>query len=188
MAVIPTPSSGPIDAIDINRALDRADTTTMSMNGSAERALAEVPSGQISFSDFYDKPAAGVVMTDQSSLGFAFSGTATGGALFQSNGEYYRNLNFSYTQISGEWYDTPAAGVGSDYQIRATQVSSSGVASRVGPTLGVWHSLSSNRHWYISTTTSGNKTWVLDIEIRDATTLAVLGSARYTLNAEVSPF
>lgn len=62
MAVIKTPASGEIDAIDINLALDRGVSTTMSMNGSAERELAEVLSGQIKFSDFYDKPSAPAIV------------------------------------------------------------------------------------------------------------------------------
>ena len=49
------PSSGPISASDINVELGRASNAYFDINGAAERALAGVPSGTISFSDFYGK-------------------------------------------------------------------------------------------------------------------------------------
>lgn len=50
------PLSGTLALSDVNTELGRASTTTISMNETAVRALAEVPSGQISMSNFYGKP------------------------------------------------------------------------------------------------------------------------------------
>lgn len=49
------PSSGVITAAMINTELGRSSSATFDINGASERALAEKPSGQISFSDFYGK-------------------------------------------------------------------------------------------------------------------------------------
>lgn len=49
------PSSGPMSAAMINTELGRSATAPFSMNGAAERALAERPSGSIAMSDFYGK-------------------------------------------------------------------------------------------------------------------------------------
>lgn len=128
----------------------------------------------------------GVSITNQAPSGVAlFPGTATGGAYFQNNGSYYNNSNFSYTAVTGEWYDPLTVGIGGDYDIRAVLVSQSGTATRTGPTLSTWHSLATTRHWYIQTNSLGFKSWVLDISIRDATTLTVLDTARYTMSVEV---
>lgn len=53
------PSSGPMTAAMINVELGRAANAPFDINGTEERALAEVPSGEISFSDFYGKSAGG---------------------------------------------------------------------------------------------------------------------------------
>lgn len=130
-------------------------------------------------------PLATVTLTNQqpSSLGFG-TVTTTAGAYFNTNGIYYNSANFVYTAVSGQWYDPTTTGIGSSYQIRATQVSTSGTATRSGPTLNTWHALSTARHWYIQTNSLGYKSWVLDIEIRDASTLVVVASARYTMAVE----
>lgn len=49
------PSSGTLQASDINVELGRAWNHFFDMNGAAERNLAGKPSGTISFSDFYGK-------------------------------------------------------------------------------------------------------------------------------------
>lgn len=51
------PASPPIKASDINIELGRAGNAAFDINGSAERTLAGVPSGAISFSDFLGKAA-----------------------------------------------------------------------------------------------------------------------------------
>ena len=49
------PASGPMSASIINVELGRAVGAYFNLNGAAERALAQVPSGQIAFSNFYGK-------------------------------------------------------------------------------------------------------------------------------------
>lgn len=51
------PAAGPISASDINVELGRAATDPFDINGAAERALAGVPAGAISFDDFHGKSA-----------------------------------------------------------------------------------------------------------------------------------
>jgi len=71
------PSSGTITAAQINAELGRTATAYFNMGGSAERALAGRPSGQISFSNFYGKsnlpPASSLT-----SRGFEYSGWTSG--------------------------------------------------------------------------------------------------------------
>lgn len=54
------PVSGPMTAAMINLELGRAGTAQFSINGADERGLAGIPSGPISFSDFYGKSAGGL--------------------------------------------------------------------------------------------------------------------------------
>lgn len=92
---------------------------------------------------------------------------------------YLRGIlsNGSYT----DWLDTaPDAGSAADFEIRATEVSNTGSATRTG-TLDTWLALSSNRSWKIEGSTSGDKTWTLDFEIRDIYSNIVRATARYTL-------
>lgn len=49
------PTSGIMTSAMINQELGRSATSSFSINGVAERALAEVPNGSIAFSDFYGK-------------------------------------------------------------------------------------------------------------------------------------
>ncbi len=51
------PGSGAMAAALINVELGRASTAPFDINGAAERALAGVPTGAISFADFYGKSA-----------------------------------------------------------------------------------------------------------------------------------
>jgi len=63
------PSSGQISMNDVNVELDRSGTTTISLNDADVRALAGVPSGQISLSNLYGK----------SNVGENWSGNLVGG-------------------------------------------------------------------------------------------------------------
>jgi hypothetical protein len=90
----------------------------------------------------------------------------------------------SYEFSSGGTGWTFLSGVGSEYQIRATQVSNTGTAFRTG-TLNTFESLSSNRTWSISTNSLGFKDWVLTIEIREAVGNTIVASATLDLSVEV---
>jgi hypothetical protein len=91
------PSSGQISMNDVNVELDRSGTTTISLNDADVRALAGVPSGQISLSNLYGKSNVGEnwsanlvagfngygVMTDNGT-NWAVS-TSTGYVLYSTN-------------------------------------------------------------------------------------------------------
>ncbi len=83
--------------------------------------------------------------------------------------------------VIGDWL---LSGVNSDYEIRATEVSQSGTATRTG-TLNTWLVMSSDRTWRITKTSgSGTADWIIDMEIRPAGGGANLDTCRITLNVE----
>ena len=63
------PASGAIDAAAINVELGRASTAAFDINGSAERTLAGIPSGAISFSSFYGKSSVITLDTQTVTIG-----------------------------------------------------------------------------------------------------------------------
>lgn len=75
--VFDLPTSGQIAASDINEELGRSPTADFSINGAEERALAEVPSGEIKFSDFYGKSAGshnwGIAPSPATSYGYSLT-------------------------------------------------------------------------------------------------------------------
>lgn len=86
------------------------------------------------------------------------------------------------TTIAGEWR---ISGVGSDYDIRASVVSVTGVGSNIGDIRGSWLNLGTDRLFTAQKSAAlGIREEILTVEIRDATTLAVLVTATYTLQAE----
>jgi hypothetical protein len=90
------------------------------------------------------------------------------------------DFDFGAVEI-GTWL---LSGVNSDYEIRATEVSQSGSATRTG-TLNTWMAMSSDRTWRITKTSgTGVTDWVLDMEIRPAGGGANLDTCRITLTAE----
>jgi hypothetical protein len=82
--------------------------------------------------------------------------------------QQYRWLNFSAPE---------------DYDFRATEVSSSGTATKTGTT-GSWSNIASDKALFITQTASGQSQWVLDMEIRRASDLVVVASCRVTLNTD----
>lgn len=92
--------------------------------------------------------------------------------------DFFKGQTGSYTTLTNEWLQSLAAGdAAANYEIRATEVSRSGAATRVG-TLGTWLSLSSDREWQMLDQAE-TASWVLTLEIRRGTTVAV--SATITL-------
>lgn len=74
-------TSFPLSASDINVELGRSAGAAITITGSSERALAEVPSGPIAFSDFLGKPTGG--------------GVASGAFLAVSNQASGSSINFT---------------------------------------------------------------------------------------------
>lgn len=88
------------------------------------------------------------------------------------------------TSISGEWR---VSGLGSAYDVRASIVSTTGVGSDTGDVRGSWLNLGSDRTFTRAKSAAlGITEQVLTVEIRDASTLAVLSTATITLQAERS--
>ena len=93
--------------------------------------------------------------------------TCVAGIRFLSGGILQRRQNATYTAYSGEWCDPQSVGVGSDYDIYAQSISSSGVSSSSG-TFNTWLNLGSNREWNISRTTTGTATRTIRFSFRPA--------------------
>lgn len=97
--------------------------------------------------------------------------------------------SLTLSDLSGNdwWTGKPQVAIGSDYEVMATQISSSGAGSLVG-TVGVWTLISSFQLWTWEVT--GNNVEVftttdLLIEIRDLATSTLQDSATITLNANL---
>lgn len=95
-----------------------------------------------------------------------------------SDGDVYESNTLGTVSLE-TWLD---GGSSSDFEVRATL--NSGTLSS-GAT-GSWLSLSSDREWSVTRTTLGSASAELLIEIRNATTQAVLTSATITLTATVA--
>jgi hypothetical protein len=80
------------------------------------------------------------------------------------------------------------AGAASAVDVRLTQNSLTGAGVMGGAALATWLNCGTTRTWTLTNTTNGNNnsTFTGTMELRDATTLAVLDSATVTLSANVS--
>jgi len=72
-----SPISNQPSASEINVELGRASNAAFSMNGAAERALAQVPTGTISMNDFIGKSAGGAAYTGTLTVGTGVIGGIT---------------------------------------------------------------------------------------------------------------
>lgn len=81
------------------------------------------------------------------------------------------------------------AGHQADYDVRFTQISTSGLSSyRVGPTVNVWHSLSTTRTWYINVPSGGFRTgsWNGHLDIRmNASPQTIMANCAVFMSATV---
>lgn len=96
------------------------------------------------------------------------------------------DLNLSATSVTpkqnpSQWNAAKVAGVGDDYEVRATQVS--GSPPNVGDVLNTWLSLSAARAWGMSRSAQGSTTGTILVEIRRDT--SILASAEQLLDAVV---
>ena len=98
--------------------------------------------------------------------------------LLNSNGKAQYSLNLAaYVDITGEWL---LGGVNSDYEARFTPTIGTLTSGPTG-----WNVLSTSREWAVERTSSGSKSCTGTLEIRNATSLAVLDTATIVLSATV---
>jgi len=131
--------------------------------------------------------AAGLTVTlSTKTIGSAAISPATCiiGIYLQNDGQAKRNVNGSYIDISGEWLSSVAAGNGTGYSVRATEVSSSGTFTKNG-TMNSWLALSTTREWDgTKSSGTGNYQWVIDLAISDDGGSTTLLTARITMDGE----
>ena len=109
-------------------------------------------------------------------------GTSNAEVTFLNNGTYTGTGNIQ--GFSGNWI-TPTSAAGSAYDIRMTRNSG---ATPTGSTTGIWLSLGTTRTWTISQSGIGTTASNVTVEIRNASTLAVLsdGGGAFDMTADVS--
>lgn len=107
----------------------------------------------------------------------ASPGVANATLTFNSDGTYAA----SDGTPSGNWATPGSVGIGAGYDIRWT----TGTGTLSTGTADTWQSLSTNRVYGRNRTGVGSNEATGTIEIRDASTLAVLTSSAGTLTAEV---
>ena len=116
-----------------------------------------------------------VSITDQNVADITLTPTdATATYTLQSGGNVVNHNSLLLEQ----WLLKGAAG---DYEARATVLS--GDPPNSG-TLNTWLALSTTRSWSQTQTTPGVRSGEITVEIRDATTLAILDSATINITAE----
>lgn len=92
-----------------------------------------------------------------------------------ADGQVYAGAGPSVVET---WRDV---GSNPDFEVRATHVSGSTPTG----TYGSWLALTSTRDWILGRSTVGTSSGVVDFEIRNASTLAVLDTARITFSVTV---
>jgi hypothetical protein len=109
-------------------------------------------------------------------------GTAAAEVTFTNAGAYTGSGNIQ--GFSGNWI-TPTSAAGSAYDVRMTRNSGS---TPSGSATGVWLSLGTTRTWTITQPGAGTTASNVTVEIRNASTLAVLsdGGGAFDMTADVS--
>lgn len=100
--------------------------------------------------------------------------TSNAAYVVAANGNVYDQLS---TLLEG-WLD---AGVNNQFEVMATWAG----LSVSGPAKNTWNALTADREWSVSQTSVGGITRTLTVQIRNASTLAVLTTATITLTAQV---
>lgn len=157
--------------------------TTISMNNVRNKSITNLPANQgvtgatFSFGDF--------------STAFANIEYANDGRLYYNSGETTGSGSGTISDywLLSNWYDNST--IAGQYEIRATQISSFGTASRSG-TLNTWENLGTTRGWGISVsgfTSTGLRSWALTIDIRETAAFnasqPIVASHRIDLECEV---
>lgn len=180
------PASGIISANDINIELGVGGTTTFSLNQASARALAGVPSGTISYSDFYGASAGSVTLPGTTTFNTQAAGapttTQTAGFKFKTDGTIDKMNNGVDAYIQDWWSAAPSGGIGSSYQVRAT-LSGGSAPNGSSSALNTWFTMSSDIHWLASQGSIGSRNCVILVQIRDVATMTIQDSATYDMTA-----
>jgi hypothetical protein len=143
-------------------------------------------SGTISLTDFYGAVAAPPVTVTLTNRTVAISSdflSTQAYVLFETNGTLViPNGLGGTTLITGEWATPVTAGVGSNYQVRATL--STGTTP-TGPALGTWWTINTARQWSVTDTIADSVpvTSTIVISIRDVATSTIQDTATITLSS-----
>lgn len=125
-----------------------------------------------------------IKLTSPVAVSFASGGvsTASTGYRAANDGFIYTAAGASLTFAQQEQWDSQPATVG-EYDIRVTVNSGTTPA---GSATGSWLNLASTRTWTLTAAIGTTRTCDLTVEIRSATTLAVLATASVTLTSEAT--
>lgn len=178
------PASGQISMSQINTELGFSATAQISLNTTAVRTLAGVPSGQIDLNDFWGKSSYAATLSASSNSCLSISPTnANAGFRIDSDGYVY-STGFSNGTYTQRYLWKTGGGTVSDYQCRWTNT----LGTLSGGTAGTWLACSSDNTWTVTVTTDGfaSKTCEGTVEIRMAASPnTVLATASVTLEAVV---
>lgn len=83
-----------------------------------------------------------------------------------------------------EWIDDFCSGSASDYEVRLSQTSSTGTATRTGPTLASFHTISATQQWTWTKTNVGSFSWTGTMTIREIANTSNTVSATVTISIE----
>jgi hypothetical protein len=125
--------------------------------------------------------APGAVIANRTVSASVFAGTASAGYQLANTGQTQTkngNTSAAYANVGETWL---VSGVVGNYDVRATLQSGS---APTGGTLNTWENLASSRSWNLNMGAIGVVVCTLLIEIRNATTLAVVDSASIILESE----
>lgn len=133
----------------------------------------------ILFRDIADPLIGTVSIADMTVNSIMAGGGATGQYSLRASGDIFGTTGTNTVSDIGDWL-SPQLGM-SGFEAMAALVSGS---APLGPTLGSWFALSSDRTWSRLQTIVGAVSTVIDVSIRRASDAVVLDTARITINAQ----
>lgn len=119
-----------------------------------------------------------VTINDANISNLRVGATCTAGYRLDQFGDIYHSNSAGTYSDQGDWI-SPKGAAGADYEVRATLNS----GTLTGGTTGSWVGLSGAITWYCERSLAGTQGANLTIEIRNASSMAVLDSATVVLSA-----